>query len=145
MADNNNNPWKGLDSYSYSDNSIFYGRTEETDALVDTIINNRFTILYGPSGVGKSSLLNAGVRPKLSESNYFVVDVSMRQFDLKSNLSISAQILARVKKCAKNGQIDITPLSKSGDKGFMKILYGISFIQMNSGRQKTNCLHQLLS
>lgn len=118
MADNNNNPWKGLDSYSYSDNSIFYGRTDETDELVDTIINNRFTILYGPSGVGKSSLLNAGVRPKLSESNYFVVDVSMRQFDLKSNLSISAQILARVKKCAKSGQIDITPLSKSGDKGF---------------------------
>ena len=42
----------------------------------------------------------------------------MRQFDLKSNLSISAQILAIVKKCAKNAQIDITPLSKSGDKGF---------------------------
>ena len=118
MADNNNNPWKGLDSYSYSDNSIFYGRTNETDALVDTILNNRFTILYGPSGVGKSSLLNAGIRPKLAESNYFIVDVSMRQFDLKLNLSISAQILSRVKECAINDQIDITPLSKNGEKGF---------------------------
>ena len=86
MADVSNNPWKGLDSYSYSDNSIFYGRTNETEALVDTILNNRFTILYGPSGVGKSSLLNAGVRPKLAEKNFFVVDISMRQFDLKSDL-----------------------------------------------------------
>lgn len=118
MAVNNNNPWKGLDSYSYSDNSIFYGRTDETKALVDTILNYRFTILYGPSGVGKSSLLNAGVRPKLAESNYFLVDVSMRQFDLKSDLSISAQILARVKECAQKEQIDITPLSKNKEEGF---------------------------
>lgn len=117
MADISKNPWKGLDSYSYSDNSIFYGRKIETGALVDTILNNRFTILYGPSGVGKSSLLNAGVRPKLAEKNYFVVDVSMRQFDLKSDLSISSQILTRVKECAENKQIDITPLSKNEETG----------------------------
>ena len=118
MTNINNNPWKGLDSYSYSDNSIFFGRKKETETLVDTILNNRFTILYGPSGVGKSSLLNAGVRPILSKGNYFVVDVSMRQFDLKSKLSISSQILARVKECAQNEQIDITPLSKIEENSF---------------------------
>lgn len=107
-----NNPWKGLDSYSYSDGSIFYGRNKETDALVDVITNNRFTILYGPSGVGKSSLLNAGIRPKLSVGHYFVVDVNMRQLDLKSQESISSQILTRVRKCAITENIDISSLSK---------------------------------
>ena len=120
MADVSKNPWKGLDSYNYSDNSRFYGRTNETEALVDTILNNRFTILYGPSGVGKSSLLNAGVRPKLAENSFFVVDVSMRQFDLKSDLSISFQILTRIKECAEHKQIDITPLSKIEEKGLNK-------------------------
>ena len=108
----NINPWKGLDSYNYSDNSIFYGRSKETEALVDIIINNRFTILYGPSGVGKSSLLNAGICPRLSENNYFVVDVSMRLLDLESEVSISSQILSQIKECARENDVDITPLSK---------------------------------
>lgn len=118
MAENNNNPWKGLDSYSYSDKSMFYGRTNETEALVNTILNNRFTILYGSSGVGKSSLLNAGVRPKLADNSFFVVGISMRQLDLKSDMSISSQLLIMLKECAKNERIDITPLSKNEEKDF---------------------------
>lgn len=108
----NNNPWKGLDSYSNSDCSIFYGRNSETDALVDIIINNRFTILYGPSGVGKSSLLNAGICPRLAKTNYFVIDVSMRQIDFNSQYSISSQIISRVYDCALMEKVDITSLSK---------------------------------
>lgn len=116
METNNSNPWKGLDSYSISDNSIFYGRSNETEKLVDTIINNRFTILYGPSGVGKSSLLNAGIRPKLAEGNYFVVDVSMRLLDLKMDKSVSSQIISRVEECAKVEEVDITPLVKDNNR-----------------------------
>lgn len=108
----NNNPWKGLDSYNYSDKSIFFGRNNEIETLIDTIVNNRFTILYGPSGVGKSSLLNAGIRPKLSESNYFVVDVSMRLLNLSSDKSISSQIISRIEECSIEKKVDITPLSK---------------------------------
>ncbi len=107
-----NNPWKGLDSYSCSDGSIFFGRNKETDDLIDVIINNRFTVLYGPSGVGKSSLLNAGIRPRLTEKSFFVVDVNMRQLDLKSKKSISSQILSRVRECAIRDNIDISSLSK---------------------------------
>lgn len=111
-----NNPWKGLESYSYSDESLFYGRSNETEALVDTIINNRFTILYGPSGVGKSSLLNAGIRPKLTKDKFFVVEVSMRFLDLNSNETISSQILSHVQNFADQDKIDITPLSKDQNK-----------------------------
>lgn len=110
--DINNNPWKGLDSYSYSDKNIFYGRNIEIEALIDTIVNNRFTILYGPSGVGKSSLLNAGIRPRLSENNYFVVDVSMRLLELNSDKSISSQIISRIEECSIEKKVDITPLLK---------------------------------
>ena len=116
METNSSNPWKGLDSYSILDNSIFYGRSKETSKLIETIINNRFTILYGPSGVGKSSLLNAGIRPKLAEGQYFVIDVSMRLLDLKQERSVASQIIARVEECAKVEKVDITPLVKDNNK-----------------------------
>ena len=116
METNSSNPWKGLDSYSILDNSIFYGRSKETSKLIETIINNRFTILYGPSGVGKSSLLNAGIRPKLAEGQYFVIDVSMRLLDLKQERSVASQIIARVEECAKIEKVDITPLVKDNNK-----------------------------
>lgn len=106
------NPWKGLDSYSDSDNSIYFGRKNETITFVDTIFNNRFAILYGPSGVGKSSLLNAGVKPVLSEKNFFVTMVSMRQLDLNSDISVASQILSKIKEQAIACEVDITPLHK---------------------------------
>lgn len=115
MTDNIKNPWKGLDSYSYSDTAIFYGRDKESQTLLNIILNNRFTVLYGTSGVGKSSLINAGIRPKLVGGNYFVIDISMRLMDLKSNWPISSQIISQIKSRASKEHIDITPLSKIHD------------------------------
>jgi formylglycine-generating enzyme required for sulfatase activity/GTPase SAR1 family protein len=113
MTEKFNNPWKGLDSYTSSDSTLFYGRSKETETLTDSIVNNRFTVLYGPSGVGKTSLLNAGILPKLVDKNYFVVNISMRSMDLKSGKSISAQIISIVRANAERQTIDITPLTKN--------------------------------
>ena len=121
METNSSNPWKGLDSYSILDNSIFYGRSKETSKLIETIINNRFTILYGPSGVGKSSLLNAGIRPKLAEGQYFVIDVSMRLLDLKQERSVASQIIARVEECAKIEKVDNAPVCANPKSEFCNL------------------------
>lgn len=53
------NPWKGLDYYE--DGDVIYGRTCEIESLSQYIINNTQTVLYGKSGIGKTSILNAGV------------------------------------------------------------------------------------
>jgi WD40 repeat protein len=42
-----------------------FGRAKETAELVNRLIADRFVLLYSPSGAGKSSLLEAGVKPKL--------------------------------------------------------------------------------
>ncbi len=55
----NNNPWKGLKSYD--ENDIIFGRDEEISQLYTRIIYNTQTVVYGKSGVGKSSVINAGV------------------------------------------------------------------------------------
>lgn len=62
MSDRNReNPWKGLNFYV--EGEVLYGRSGEIESLSQYIINNSQTVLYGKSGIGKSSILNAGIFP----------------------------------------------------------------------------------
>jgi CHASE2 domain-containing sensor protein len=56
-------PFPGLRAFGDSDDDaeLFAGRGAESDLVVANLRAARLTILYGPSGVGKSSLLHAGV------------------------------------------------------------------------------------
>ncbi|HEY1803974.1 MAG TPA: YCF48-related protein [Terracidiphilus sp.] len=47
----------------------FFGREPASVALTDQILANRLVIVYAKSGLGKTSLLNAGVAPRLREAN----------------------------------------------------------------------------
>ncbi len=62
-------PYKGLASFEDSelDALLFFGREREISAVAANVLANRLTVLYGPSGVGKSSLLGAGVARRLRE------------------------------------------------------------------------------
>jgi hypothetical protein len=60
-------PYKGLDHYAEQDASFFFGREVECDLVAANLLAARLTLLYGQSGVGKSSLLDAGVVPRLRE------------------------------------------------------------------------------
>jgi len=61
-------PYKGLDHYEEQDAPLFFGREVECDLVVANLLSARLTLLYGQSGVGKSSLLHAGVVPRLREA-----------------------------------------------------------------------------
>ena len=54
-------PYKGLLPYSEADRLFFFGRERLRKILIDNLKGSRLTVLYGPSGVGKSSILQAGV------------------------------------------------------------------------------------
>jgi WD40 repeat protein len=60
-------PYKGLSAFDDSelDALLFFGRERETEIVVANLIAARLTVLYGPSGVGKSSLLSAAVARSL--------------------------------------------------------------------------------
>jgi formylglycine-generating enzyme required for sulfatase activity len=63
-------PYKFLYYFEAADRSIFFGRDEEADALQNQIMDHKLTVLFGQSGVGKTSLINAGVIPRLEEKGY---------------------------------------------------------------------------
>lgn len=60
-------PYKGLVPFEDSelDALLFFGRGRESEIIVANVLAARLTVLYGPSGVGKSSVLRAGVAHRL--------------------------------------------------------------------------------
>jgi WD40 repeat protein len=62
-------PFKGLNAFDDSelDALLFFGREREREIVVANLIASRLTVLYGPSGVGKSSLLRAAVARSLRQ------------------------------------------------------------------------------
>jgi hypothetical protein len=69
------NPYVGPRAFTY--NERLWGRDREIAELVDLLIAERIVLLFSPSGAGKSSLLEAGLRKAL-EKEEFVVLPSMR-------------------------------------------------------------------
>lgn len=58
-------PWLGLRSYTRESADYFYGRDQEVDELYRRVRLEPLTLLYGKSGLGKTSLLGAGLQPRL--------------------------------------------------------------------------------
>jgi tetratricopeptide (TPR) repeat protein len=65
-------PYPGLRAYRSDEHDLFFGRTKESLDIARIWRANRLTVLYGPSGVGKTSLLQAGVIPMLDPSRWRV-------------------------------------------------------------------------
>jgi hypothetical protein len=54
-------PYAGLMPFTEEQAAFFFGREAEREIITANLMASRLTLLYGPSGVGKSSVLNAGV------------------------------------------------------------------------------------
>lgn len=60
-------PYRGLARYESADSALFFGRGALTDQLVNLVTRQRVSVVVGPSGSGKSSLLRAGLIPRLQD------------------------------------------------------------------------------
>ncbi len=60
-------PYKGLIPYEEKDAPFFFGRQPDQKIITANLMARRLTLFYGPSGVGKSSVLRAGVAHHLRE------------------------------------------------------------------------------
>ncbi|MDG4856898.1 DNA-binding protein [Streptomyces sp. T-3] len=58
-------PYRGLARFDVDDEHLFFGRDELTEALLHKVAAHRVVAVIGPSGSGKSSLLRAGLIPRL--------------------------------------------------------------------------------
>lgn len=71
------NPWPGLAPYDETGQRFFKGRDDDAEELLRLVRLAPLTALYGKSGLGKSSLLRAGLFPKLREDYYLPVYIRL--------------------------------------------------------------------
>ncbi|MCU0470765.1 MAG: hypothetical protein MUF58_19435 [Arcicella sp.] len=65
------NRYPGVKPFVTEQKELFFGRENDINDLFDLILARQMVILYGKSGFGKSSLINAGIIPKLqAETTY---------------------------------------------------------------------------
>jgi len=60
------NPYRGLAAFGAEDRALFFGRGADVGAIVDRLRSEQAVIVVGDSGVGKSSLVRAGVLPAIA-------------------------------------------------------------------------------
>ena len=71
-------PWLGLRAYTPTTAAYFYGREREIDDLFRRISLRPLTLLYGKSGLGKTSLLGAGLWPRLKVEGWHPLLLRLR-------------------------------------------------------------------
>ncbi len=94
--------YPGPKPFAADEESLFFGRTEEIDKLKKIIELNRLTILFGRSGFGKSSLIQAGVIPyfKSSSVNYKIIEIrfTSQLYDEKGIKPLRLQLTEELNK-----------------------------------------------
>jgi hypothetical protein len=104
-------PYPGLMPYAVEDAPLFFGRESEAEIVVANFEASRFTLLYGAGGVGKSSLLRAGVQARLARDpgRVAVVHGAWRDDPVRA-------LLAEVERSlAATGRTDVPHWSASGE------------------------------
>ncbi|AUD03347.1 nSTAND1 domain-containing NTPase [Spirosoma pollinicola] len=71
--------YPGLRSFTGNEQNLFFGRKKEIDDLLDLVRAEQITVLFAKSGLGKSSLLNAGLAPKLRPLHYQIIPVRLQK------------------------------------------------------------------
>lgn len=90
------NPFKALFSYDESDAHIFKGRDREAEALFKLVKFNSLTVLSGTSGIGKTSLIRAGLFPRLDEVGFLPIEIRLDY--LHSPVSLISQVVNRIQE-----------------------------------------------
>ena len=66
-------PYRPLAPFGERDHAVFFGREHDTERLLLAVERSPLVVVSGPSGVGKSSLVQAGLVPALRDSGTWAV------------------------------------------------------------------------
>ena len=126
------NPWLGLHAYTEQDR--LFGRDRESREVADIVCNNLLTIVYGRSGIGKSSLLRAGVFPRLRYDDFLPVYIRMEH---NTDVSYLEQIWNNVCAAVRTSGFSMLPAGNQPVPATMReLLGGYAFRDVREGIAK---------
>ncbi len=97
-------PFKFLDSYKQEDNDIFFGREKETNDLYQALSGVKHLLVYGPSGAGKTSLVECGLRNQFSDADWFALTI-------RRGADIAVSVFSEINKALRE-KMDLDPETK---------------------------------
>src|SRR5690242_2205724 len=74
---NADQPWPGLEPFSEAARDFFHGREQEVADLTRRVKGQTLTVLFGQSGLGKTSLLRAGLFPQLRRDCFLPIYIRL--------------------------------------------------------------------
>lgn len=101
-------PYKGLQPYTEADRAYFFGRERDRQIIISNLYAAPLTILYGASGVGKSSVLLAGVAPELRATPRVALIVFREWQDQRFDRALKQAVVDEVaRKIGKEASVDL--------------------------------------
>ncbi len=88
------NPYLGLSPFKEENSGFFFGRSTQVDRLMAFVKTHTLTILYGRSGYGKTSIIQAGLFPQLRRQGFLPLYIRIK-FDGSAE-SLLNQIKVRI-------------------------------------------------
>ncbi len=71
-------PFKFLEAYEKGDRQLFFGRDEEIEMLYNLVRRSNLVVIYGKSGVGKTSIIRCGLVNEFDESEVVMIEIRRR-------------------------------------------------------------------
>lgn len=107
-------PYRGLLPYELNDSDQFFGREAAVAALLDHLSRAALTVLQSESGAGKTSLLQAGLMPRLLDQGH--LPIYLRPYDEDPAFKLKRELLSDLTPAAPLGKAPLRDfLRQAGD------------------------------
>src|SRR5215472_8125455 len=90
-------PWPGLAAYDEASRDFFHGRSKETAELLRLVRLSPIVVVYGKSGLGKTSLLQAGLFPLLRDEHFLPIYLRL-DFSADATNTPLTQVMQRLRE-----------------------------------------------
>ena len=85
-------PYPGLEAFTADNRHFFFGRANDTQLLISNLYASPLTVVYGSSGVGKTSVILAGVVPEVEREGDAAILVHRTWQDAARSRSLGARL-----------------------------------------------------
>ena len=126
--------YPGIKPFDTEEEHIFFGRDADVKSLYALVAVEKTVLLYSKSGLGKSSLINAGLIPKLksvNNINYAPVTIRLGSFSRENNMTPAEKVIDHLKKA-----ISFNPLNELfSDLNDQTLSYWLKSIQLKDPKR----------
>lgn len=120
------NRYPGVQPFKTSDRDLFFGRDSDIENLHDFLMLEKLVVLFGKSGYGKSSLLSAGIVPRLSDPaepaafRFTPIEVRLGTYVAGQSLTPVASLSRRITALPTAPEMDFLPMQSDSIWSLLK-------------------------